>query len=121
LIGGGHDKVIVLGDFNDTPNSSPLAPLLGDTDLKDVSEHPSFDTGKFAGKGTYGLGNDNQKLDYLLMSPALFARITSAGLFRKGAWPGRQPVRWEVYPELKKELHAASDHHVIWAEIDDNF
>jgi endonuclease/exonuclease/phosphatase family metal-dependent hydrolase len=120
LIAAGHDKVIVLGDFNDTPNSSPLAPLLANTDLKDVSEHPRFDTGEFAGKGTFGLGNDNQKIDYLLMSPALFARIKSAGLFRKGAWPGRQPVRWEVYPELKKELHAASDHHVIWAEIDDD-
>lgn len=114
----GHDKIVILGDFNDTPASVALKPLLADTDLKDVSEHTSFDTGEFAGKGTYGLGNDSQKIDYLLLSPALFARVKASGLFRKGAWPGVRPrPRWTVYPELKREVHVASDHHVIWAEI----
>jgi len=35
-----HDGVVyvaVLGDFNDTPGSVPLAPLLHDTDLRDIS------------------------------------------------------------------------------------
>ena len=118
LIHEGFENVIVLGDLNDTPDSDPLQPLLAETDLKDVSEHPSFDTGEFAGKGTYGLGNDNQKIDYLLLSPALFARVSGSGLFRKGAWPGKNPVRWTVYDELEDETHVASDHHVIWAEID---
>lgn len=113
----GHDKVIVLGDFNDVPGSDPLQPLLAGTDLKDVSTHQTFDTGEWPGTGTFGLGNDSQKLDYLLLSPALFARVTGSGLFRMGAYPGKQPVRWTVYPELKEEVHAASDHHVIWAEI----
>ena len=118
LIIEGYENVVVLGDFNDTPNSEPLKPLLTGTDLKDVSEHPSFDTGKFAGKGTFGLGNDNDKIDFLLLSPALFNRVTKGGLFRKGAWPGVRPEpRWEVYPELKKKIHVASDHHVIWCEI----
>ena len=114
----GHDKVVVLGDLNDTPGSAPLQPLLAGTDLKDVSEHPSFDTGEFAGMGTYGLGNDDQKLDFLLLSPALIASVRASGLFRKGAWPGTRPKRWTVYPELEREVHAASDHHVIWAEVD---
>lgn len=114
----GHDKVVVLGDFNDTPNSNPLSPLLNNTDLRDVSEHSSFDTGEFSGIGTFALGNDNQKIDYLLLSPALFDRVTSSGLFRKGAWPGTRPQRWTVYPELKREIHVASDHHAIWADID---
>jgi endonuclease/exonuclease/phosphatase family metal-dependent hydrolase len=121
----GHERVVVLGDLNDTPNSDPLQPLLGDTDLRDVSEHDRFDTGEFKGRegtnergiGTYGLGNDGDKIDYLLLSPALFSRVTSAGLFRKGAWPGIRPKRWTTYSELKEEVHAASDHHVIWAEI----
>jgi endonuclease/exonuclease/phosphatase family metal-dependent hydrolase len=114
----GHDNIVVLGDLNDGPDSAPLQPLLTGTDLRDVSEHSSFDTGEFAGAGTYGLGNDNQKLDYLLLSPALFARVGTSGLFRKGAWPGTRPKRWAVYPELQREVHAASDHHVIWAELD---
>lgn len=115
----GEDKIVVLGDFNDTIDSDPLKPLLEDTDLQDVSLHDSFDTGEFAGRGTFGLGNDNQKIDYLLLSPVLFGRVTASGLFRKGAWPGKRPERWTVYPELKKEIHVASDHHVIWAEIAD--
>ncbi|MGL5835172.1 MAG: endonuclease/exonuclease/phosphatase family protein [Waterburya sp.] len=122
----GQNLVVVLGDLNDTPDSTPLQPLLTDTDLKDVSEHPSFDTGEFTGRegtdergiGTFGLGNDDQKIDYLLFSPDLFSRVRASGLFRKGAWPGKKPPRWSVYPELKEEIHVASDHHVIWAELD---
>jgi endonuclease/exonuclease/phosphatase family metal-dependent hydrolase len=112
----GHTNLVVLGDFNDTPDSKDLKPLLKDTDLKDVSEHPLFDSGEFAGKGTFGLGNDKDKIDYLLLSPALFDRVTACGLFRKGAWPGKNP-RWTVYDELKSEAHVASDHHLIWCDI----
>lgn len=112
----GHDKVVVLGDFNDTPDSPPLQPLLAETDLKDISEHPSFDTGPFKGKGTFGPGTDRNKIDYLLLSPALFARVAAGGLFRMGAWPGKRP-KWPVYPQLKSETMVASDHHVVWAEI----
>lgn len=119
LRSNGQDKVVVLGDLNDTPDSAPLQPLLSDTDLKDVSLHPAFDPGEFPGIGTYGLGNDNQKIDYLLLSPDLFDRVEASGLFRKGAWPGRRPPRWSVYRELKRKIHVASDHHVIWADIAD--
>ena len=117
LLDAGHDKVVVLGDLNDTPDSNPLQPLLNDTDLKDVSDHPVFDTGEFAGRGTFGLGNDNNKIDYLLLSPVLFDRITACGLFRKGAWPGVSPKRWTTFKQLEKPIHAASDHHLIWCEI----
>jgi endonuclease/exonuclease/phosphatase family metal-dependent hydrolase len=115
LISEGHKNIIVMGDLNDTPDSEPLQPLLN-TDLKDISEHPVFDTGEFKGRGTFGLGNDSNKIDYLLLSPALFDRITACGLFRKGAWPGKNK-RWTVYDELKEEMHVASDHHVVWCEI----
>jgi endonuclease/exonuclease/phosphatase family metal-dependent hydrolase len=122
----GHDSVVVLGDFNDTPDSAPLQPLLNGSDLRDVSKHPNFKVGEFnvppsnenKGIGTFDLGNDNDKIDYILLSPALFGRVTSAGLFRKGAWPGSRPQRWEVYEQLTEEVHAASDHHAIWVNID---
>ncbi len=123
LTGEGFENVIVLGDFNDTPDSDPLKPLL-DTDLRDVTDHPNFTDFEFnannghRGVGTYALGNDNNKIDYLLVSPALWDKVDNAGLFRKGAWPGKQPPRWEVYPQLTKEHHAASDHHLIFADID---
>lgn len=122
----GQENVVVLGDLNDTPESEPLQPLLAGTDLQDISAHPAFTVGEFnvpadntnIGIGTFGLGNDSEKIDYLLLSPALFSRVTAAGMFRKGAWPGSRPPRWKVYDELKEKIHVASDHHVIWAEID---
>ena len=114
----GVKHVAICGDLNDTPDSSALAPLISETDLRDVSEHSEFSTGEFEGKGTFGLGQDGNKIDYILLSPELFSKVKSAGLFRKGNWPGKKPVRWEVYPTLEKELHAASDHHLMWADID---
>ena len=120
----GEDNIVVLGDLNDTPDSSELRPLLGETDLRDVSVHPGFTEFEFLasngqrGIGTHGLGNDDSKIDYLLLSPALFGRVLRGGIFRKGAWPGSRPVRWQVYPELQKLQHAASDHHAIWADIE---
>jgi hypothetical protein len=48
-----------------------------------------------------------------------FGRVIARGLFRMGAWPGSRSERWSVYPELKREVHVASDHHPIWAEIAD--
>ncbi len=124
LIGEGTENVVVLGDLNDTPDSDELSPLLAGTDLRDISGHAKFTEFEFKannghrGIGTHGLGNDNSKIDYLLLSPALFAKVTKGGIFRKGVWPGSQPPRWEVYPELTKKQHAASDHHAIWADIE---
>ena len=120
----GVENIVVLGDLNDTPDSEELAPLLAETDLRDVSEHKNFTEFEFRadnghrGLGTHGLGNDSDKIDYILLSPALFSKVTKGGIFRKGAWPGRRVKRWDVYPELKEEHHAASDHHAIWADID---
>ena len=122
LRANGQHNVVVLGDFNDTPDSDELQPLLNATDLQDVAGHPTFNVGAFPGQedrtGTFDLGHPNDKIDYLLLSPALFGRVSACGLFRKGAWPGSRPVRWETYPELTEKIHVASDHHVIWAEVD---
>lgn len=117
LLSEGNQNIVVLGDLNDTPESAPIQALLTSTDLRDVSDHPSFDTGSYAGKGTYDAGRDNQKIDYLLLSPALFSRVTASGIFRKGAWPGVRPKKWDVYPEMERDIHAASDHHLIWCEL----
>jgi endonuclease/exonuclease/phosphatase family metal-dependent hydrolase len=116
LRGDGEELVAVLGDFNDTPDSAPLEPLLRDTDLKDISAHSSFDDG--GRPGTFGSGTASNKIDYVLMSPRLFESVRGGGVFRKGAWPGVRPRKWETYPEVEEEIHAASDHHAIWADVD---
>jgi endonuclease/exonuclease/phosphatase family metal-dependent hydrolase len=68
LLGEGEENIAIVGDLNDTPTSDPLAPLFA-AGLKDVSEHPSFsDDGR---PGTFKNGTKSQKLDYVLLSPAL--------------------------------------------------
>jgi len=109
--------VVVLGDLNDTPDSEPLRPLFA-TDLVDVGELGVFDTGDWPGKGTYGLGNDTDKIDYVLLSPNLQSKVTGAGLFRKGAWPGSRPPRWPIYDTIEDKVDVASDHHVIYVDLD---
>lgn len=116
----GAQNIVVLGDFNDTPDSDPIQPLM-QTCLRDVSDHPNFTEFEFRatgsrGIGTFGTGRDSLKIDYLMLSPALFDRVQRGGIFRKGVWTASN--RWEMYPELTSAKHGASDHHLIWADID---
>jgi endonuclease/exonuclease/phosphatase family metal-dependent hydrolase len=116
LVAEGFEYVAIIGDLNDTPNSAPLRPLLSDTELQDAFIHPEFDDGGYP--GTFGLSNAANKIDYLLLSPALFDRVQYGGVFRKGMWPGSKPRRWGTYEELRKPEDAASDHAAIWVEVD---
>jgi endonuclease/exonuclease/phosphatase family metal-dependent hydrolase len=112
----GVEYIAVIGDFNDTPDSAPLAPLHKGTSLQDIFRHPTFDDGGYA--GTYGLCNATNKIDYLMLSPELFAAVTSGGVFRKGMWPGSRPARWEAYPELEEPVDAGSDHACVFMDFD---
>jgi endonuclease/exonuclease/phosphatase family metal-dependent hydrolase len=107
--------VAVLGDFNDTPTSAPLAPLLTVTDLRDISQHPGFDDG--GRPGTFGNGTASQHIDYVLLSPSLFAKATGGGVWRNGAWGGTNGTLWPHYDTVTKATDAASDHAAIYADI----
>jgi endonuclease/exonuclease/phosphatase family metal-dependent hydrolase len=108
--------IAVVGDLNDTPDSAALAPLLKESGLKDVFDHPKFDNG--GRPGTYGRCSERDKIDYILLSPALYERMSGGGVWRKGIWgPNKKPL-WEVYPEMKQPFHAASDHACVWCDLD---
>jgi endonuclease/exonuclease/phosphatase family metal-dependent hydrolase len=113
---GGADNVAIVGDFNDTPDSNPLSPLIQGTDLKDISEHPNFDNG--GRPGTFRNGTASNKIDYVLLSPALFAKATGGQIFRMGVWGGTNGTLFPHFPEITKSIEAASDHAAITAEID---
>ena len=124
----GVSHIAVAGDFNDTPDSEPLASLVAGTGLWDVIDHPGFDTGALPGYvgppllGTYGSGTP-EKIDYILLSPALYERLTGGGVFRKGVWTSSRDGKWEPYPDLQHltkaegQAQAASDHAAIWADL----
>ena len=109
--------VAVVGDMNDTPDSDPLSPLLGNgSTLRDVSEHAAFDDG--GRPGTYGSGTASNKIDYVLCSPQLFARLQGGGIFRMGVWGGKNGTLFPHYDTVHKAEEAASDHAAIWGEFD---
>lgn len=113
----GFDKVAIVGDLNDTPDSDPLAPLLSDgSDLKDTTEHPSFESD--GRPGTYKNGTASNKIDYILLSPALFAKVTYGQIFRRGVWGGVNGTLFPHYDEMTAAIHAASDHAAIVADVD---
>lgn len=113
LRAGGNNLVAVVGDLNDIPASDPIQPLRN-TDLRDISEHPSFDDGGFP--GTYGASSAGNKIDYIFLSPALFTAVQAAGVFRRGMWPGVHP-KWPAFDELTSPEQAASDHAALWVDL----
>jgi endonuclease/exonuclease/phosphatase family metal-dependent hydrolase len=117
LIAEGARYVAIVGDLNDHPLSDALAPLLIDTDLRDISTHPVFETDHRL--GTFRGGNLREKFDYVLLSPGLFARARGGGIFRRGVYRGpRTRDPWDVYPTLTAAVHEASDHAAIYADLD---
>jgi len=111
-----HKYIAIIGDFNDTPNSDAISPLFSQTGLKDISEWPGFDDG--GRPGTFKNCAASNKIDYILLSPDLFAKATAGGIFRKGVWGGTHGTLFEHLPEITREVEAASDHAAIWAELD---
>ena len=114
----GIEYVAITGDLNDDPTSASLSPLIGLAGLTDVSEHPAFDWNHR--KGTYGSGNEKDKIDYILMSDPLYAKVVGGGVFRKGVYRGaRTKDPWDIFPTLEKKEHEASDHAAIYADLTD--
>jgi endonuclease/exonuclease/phosphatase family metal-dependent hydrolase len=118
LLAEGHTLVAIQGDLNDDPASDALRPLLSHPGLRDVSEHEHFDWNHR--RGTYRGGNERDKIDYVLLSDALFERLVGGGVFRKGVWRGpRTADPWEIFPTLTEPEHEASDHAAVYAVLDE--
>jgi endonuclease/exonuclease/phosphatase family metal-dependent hydrolase len=106
------DLVVVLGDFNDSPDSWPLQPLLRGTGLKEVMSHPSYQ----GLPGTYGTGRSmKQKIDYILLSPALWKRVQNVGVERRGVYTWNARKRFQT---ITSAVTAASDHAAVWVDIE---
>ena len=103
--------VLVAGDFNDVPGSAPLASMFTDG-FQDVRNHPDYPTDR---PGTYQTGLASQKIDYLIMSPQLRAKLQTTGIERRGSY---HPNLWEPFDTVTKASQEASDHHLLWANFD---
>lgn len=115
-IAQGDTLVAVLGDMNEIPDNDPMAPLLGQgSTLKDISSHPAYDGGGRA--GTHGNCGPSAKLDYILLSPELYTRVTAAGVERRGMWGGVNGTLWPHFAEVTNADEAASDHAALWVDL----
>ena len=111
-------RIAVLGDLNDTPNSDPLSPLTGMAGLSDVlasSVGPPADC-----RWTYRFENEFNQIDYILVSKPLAVAMTGAGVERRGMPPetldgsnaGVRPFRG-----ITSWRDAGSDHAAVFADF----
>ncbi len=112
----GVDRIAIVGDFNDTPASDPMSPLLASgSDLKDIFTHPQFlSDGR---PGTFANGTASNKIDYILLSPELWSSVEACGVLRKGVWGGTKGTLFPHFDEMTKPIHAASDHAALWVDL----
>jgi hypothetical protein len=103
--------VLLGGDLNDTPNSMALASMFTDG-FQDVMSHPNYPTDR---PGTYQTGLPGNKIDYLIMSPQLQARLRDTGIERRGSY---HPGTWQPFDTVRNSSEEASDHHLVWADFD---
>ncbi|MFF4219377.1 endonuclease/exonuclease/phosphatase family protein [Streptomyces nondiastaticus] len=100
--------VVVAGDLNDTPDSVPLSFLLA-TGLQDAMTHESYE----GPPGTHGKCTAEEKIDYLMFSPELFAKVTEVEVERRGIFEFGSP-----FPDVHGPADQASDHGAVVAELD---
>ena len=124
LVEDGEQNIIIAGTLNAPSYCNSLAPLLQETDLKDITKHLSFEVDYDEGSdasyhrmGAYRKGVNIKQKDFMLLSPALFETMTDSGLNRKAMWPEKRP-KWSTYKSVVNKNQAASAHPAVWGLID---
>jgi endonuclease/exonuclease/phosphatase family metal-dependent hydrolase len=100
------DFVVVSGDFNDTPESESLHPLLYNKKLINIVDNINGPKGTFLDK--------DEQFDYLLVSIALYGKITNIGIERRGIFNNGQV---EPFDTVTSKSNHASDHALVWADF----
>jgi len=91
---------IIAGDFNDTPGSDPLSPLLAqDNEL--LCYNAALEISDPGDRWTHRYAGEKNQLDYLLVSSALKNKI----------------VKNSVHVERTKTHFDASDHHPLYIKL----
>lgn len=109
-----YPYAVVAGDFNDYPESGALDAILRKTNLRDAMSLKQY---RGAFPGTYQHATAKEKIDYLLLSPALRKAVHAVDVCRKGFYA---PRKWESFENINntnKDRFQASDHHCLWAEV----
>ena len=102
--------VLIAGDLNDTPDFPKFAALWQDG-FVDVQDHANYPQDR---PGTFDTGTKANKIDYLIMSPKLRAKLSDTGIERRGSF---HPKTWPPFDTVTGKADEASDHHLVWADF----
>jgi len=116
--------VIVLGDLNEGPAVSDvpapnLVPLYdNNSSLVDCFTQPAFQVGNRV--GTFDSCGIRNRFDYIFFSQSHAPHFQGGAVFRKGLWGSRvtRPTAWETYPEITRSSQQASDHALLYIDLD---
>jgi endonuclease/exonuclease/phosphatase family metal-dependent hydrolase len=111
------DLVVVAGDFNDSIENPPLAPLANIPHLHNIVAE------KFSeprDRATYYYRGRGQQIDYLLVSEPLKDALVDVGIERQGIYGIDKVTKGIVVPfdTVKNYSDSASDHAAVWADFD---
>jgi predicted extracellular nuclease len=113
------DYVVVLGDFNDEPDSKPLRPLVSTPKLHNVFDIVGRDP---ADRWTYYYGNEKSynAIDMIFVSQALKSKVKAAGIERRGM-PDLEKITdgaEKPFKTVTSWRNAGSDHGSVWVDLD---
>ena len=98
--------LVVAGDLNDTPDSQPLKSMLTKNGLFNVNE-------KLPVGDRFTFRSPKQQIDYLLISDALKAKLTTVHVERQGIFASTIPH----FPTVTSRRTEASDHGAVVADF----
>lgn len=113
------ELVIVLGDFNDEPESTPMHPLVSTPNLHnvfDVVNRPADDRWTYY----YGSEKKRNRIDMIFISEALKKYVKAAGIERRGMADLDKITKGTEtqFPEVTSWRVSASDHASVWVDLD---
>ena len=110
------DWVVVIGDFNDTPDSKPLQQLLNTANLTDVLQLKFGND--FDKRYTY-FYKKKMQIDFILVSKPLSNLFIDAGVERRGMFELNELSNGEEkrFDTVTAPANAASDHAAVWVDL----
>ena len=78
----GRPKVVVMGDFNDDPDSEPLREIRGLNDSSWNMSHASTSEKMQGDRWTFAWGDTREAIDHILLNKFLYENVVSATVIR---------------------------------------
>ena len=109
--------IAVAGDFNDTPDSAPLAPLLVESGFKDISGASEIFGRRQSGHIRAGIRARQDRL-YSAVARTLRARDGRRRLAQGRVGAEQKADMGRLPGNENRRIHAASDHACLYADLD---